>query len=151
MLSDAYKDAFLKQPERKVRRQEQGGKRRFVQDLVCQKPTPGFMGEVDVQIRKRKKLDQQISMTDVWKEIECADFRVKPWELSEERWNKLRQKGMTLFPTISQLWSQRDSSQMGGREALKKAHKQMIVLTDQMQQKHRRDRWKHKVWKLQES
>ena len=33
-----------------------GRKPRFVRELVCQKPTQGFMGEVDVQIRKRKKL-----------------------------------------------------------------------------------------------
>ena len=40
---------------------------------------------------------------------------------------------------------------MGGREALTKAHEQMIALTDQMHQKHRRDKWKHKVGELQES
>ena len=28
-------------------------------------------------------------MNDVWKKIECAEFGVKPWELGEERWNKL--------------------------------------------------------------
>ena len=66
-----------------------------------------FTGEVDVQIRKRKKLIDQIrSMSDVWKKIEWADFGVKPSELREERWNKLRQKGITLFPTMSELWRQ---------------------------------------------
>ena len=58
---------------------------------------------------------------------------------------------MTLFPTMSDLWSQKELSRVGGREALTKVHKQMIILTDQMHQKHRRDRWKHKVVKLQES
>ena len=32
-----------------------------------------------------------------------------------------------------------------------RVHKQMIVMTDQMHQKHRRDRWNHKVGQLQES
>ena len=51
------------------------------------------MGEVDVQIRKRKKLiDQTRSMCDVWERIECADFGVGPGELREERWNKPRQR-----------------------------------------------------------
>ena len=58
---------------------------------------------------------------------------------------------MTLFPTMSELWSQKELSQVGGREALMIVHKQMIVMTDQMHQKHRRDRWNHKVEKLQES
>ena len=62
------------------------------------------MGEVDVHIRKRKNLMDQIgSMSDVWKKIERADFGVYPWKLREERWNKVRQKGMTSFPTMSEL------------------------------------------------
>ena len=65
----------------------------FVQEPVCQKPTPGFMAVVDVQIRKRKKLIDQIRpMSDVWKKMECADLGVKPWELSQERSNKVRKK-----------------------------------------------------------
>ena len=58
---------------------------------------------------------------------------------------------MTLFPTMSELWSQKELSQVGRREALTKVHKQVILLTDQMHQKHRRHRWKHKVGKLEES
>ena len=59
------------------------------------------LGEVDLKIRKRKKLiDQITSMSDVRKKIEGADFGVRPWELREERWNKLRQKGTTLFPKM---------------------------------------------------
>ena len=110
------------------------------------------MVEVDVQIRKRKKLlDQFISISDVWKKIEYAEFGVKPCEIREERWNRVRQKGMTLFTTMSELWSQKELSQVGGREALTKVHKQMIIMTGQMHQKHTRDRWKHKAGKLQES
>ena len=63
----------------------------------------------------------------------------------------MRQKGVTLFPTRSEMWSQKELSQVGGREALMRVHKQMTVVTDQMHQQHRRDRWKHKVEKLQES
>ena len=32
----------------------------FAREPVCQKPTPGFMGEVEVQIWRRKKLMDQI-------------------------------------------------------------------------------------------
>ena len=65
MLSDAYKDAFLKQQSEKMTTGN-GREPSFVRGLVCQKPTPGFMGEVDVQIRKRKKLIDQIrSMNSV--------------------------------------------------------------------------------------
>ena len=43
------------------------------------------MGDVDVQIRKRKKsIDQIRSMCDVWKKVACADFRVMPWALRRE-------------------------------------------------------------------
>ena len=41
---------------------------------------------------------------------------------------------MTLLPTICEVWSQNNLSEAGGREALTKAHNQMIVLTDQMHQ-----------------
>ena len=59
---------------------------------MCQKPTPGFMGEAYVQIRKRKKLIDQIrSLNDV---------------LQSERWNKVRQKGLTPLPTMIEFWSQ---------------------------------------------
>ena len=61
------------------------------------------------------------------------------------------QKGMTLFLAMSEVWCQKELSQVGGREALMRVHKQMIVVTDQMHQKHRRKRWNHKVGKLQES
>ena len=153
-LSDACKDAFLKQQNERIDETKTAGKGReptFVREPVRQKPTPGFMGEVDVQIRKRKKLMDPIrSMSDVWKKIEYAEFGVKPWESREERWNKVRQKEMTLLPTMSDLWSQKELSQVGGSEALTNVHKQMIILTEQMQ-KHRRDRWKHDVEKLQES
>ena len=70
---------------------------------------------------------------------------MKPWELRDERWHKLRQKEMALFRNISELWSQNDSSHVRGREALTKAHEHMIVLTDHLHQKHRRDTWKQKV------
>ena len=154
-FGDVYKDAFLKQQNERIDEKKTAGKGRepkFVREQGCQKPTPGFMVEVDVQIRKRKKLlDQFTSMSDVWKKIEYAEFGAKPWEFREERWNRVRQKGMTLFTTMSELWSQKELSHVGGREALTKVHKQMIILTDQMHQKHRRDRWKHKVEKLQES
>ena len=53
--------------------------------------------------------------------------------------------------TMSELWCWKELSQVGRREALMRVHKQMIVVTDQMHQKHRRDRWNHKVGKLQES
>ena len=70
-----------------------------MRESVSQKLAPGFTGEVDVQIRKRKKLIDQIrSMSDVW---ENADLGVTPWELRGERWDKERQKGMTPFPTMS--------------------------------------------------
>ena len=37
------------------------------------------MGEVDVKVRKRKKLVDRIrSMSDVWMKIEFAEFGVKP-------------------------------------------------------------------------
>ena len=52
---------------------------------------------------------------------------------------------------MSEVWCQKELSQVGGREALMRVHKQMVVVTDQMHQKHRRDRWNHKVVKLQES
>ena len=94
---------------------------RFVREPVCQKLSPGFMSEIDVQIKKRKNLtDQTRSMIDVGKKIECADFGVKPWELKEERWNKVGQKGMTLFFTMSELWSQKELSQVGRREPSRK-------------------------------
>ena len=55
---------------------------RFVRRPVCQEPTPGFMGEVDVQIRKRSQLiDPSRSISD----IESADFGVRPTELREDR------------------------------------------------------------------
>ena len=79
MLADADKDAFLEQQseridEKKIARKGEE-EPRFVRDFVCQEPTPGFMGEDDVQIRKRKKLTDQVrSMSDVWKRIECTDF-----------------------------------------------------------------------------
>ena len=44
--------------------------------------------------------------------------------------------GMTLFPTMSELWNQKELSRVGGREALTKVHEQMIILTDQMHQKN---------------
>ena len=94
MLSDAYKDAFLKQQNERIDEKKtagQGREPRFVREPVCQKPTPGFMGEVDMEIRKRKQLIDQIrSMRYVWKKMECVDFGVEPWELGEERWNKVR-------------------------------------------------------------
>ena len=94
MLSDAYRDAFLKQQNERIDKKKTAGKGReprFVRESVCQKPAPGFMGEVDVQIRKRKKLIDQIeSMSDVWKKVENADFGVTPWELRGERWDKVR-------------------------------------------------------------
>ena len=72
MLSDVYKDAVLQQQNEGIGK---GREPMFVREPVCQKPTPGFMGEVDVQIRKRKKLIDQIrSMSDLWKKIERADF-----------------------------------------------------------------------------
>ena len=62
-----------------------GREPKFVREQGCQKPTPGFMVEVDVHIRKRKKLLHQIiSISDVWKNIEYAEFGVKPWN-SEKR------------------------------------------------------------------
>ena len=155
MLSDAFRDAFLEQQNERIDKKKTARKgeiRGFFREPVCQKPTPGFIDEVDVQIRKRKKLIDQIrSMSDVWKKVENADLGVTPWELRGERWHNVRQKGMTLFPTMSELWSQKELSQVGGREALMRVHKQMIVMTDQMHQKHRRNRWNHKVVKLQES
>ena len=82
-LSDAYKDAFLVQQNERIFEKKTAGKGReprFVREPVCQKLTPGFMGEVDVQIGKRKKLIDQIrSMSDVWKKMEHAEFGVKPW------------------------------------------------------------------------
>ena len=42
------------------------------------------MGEVDVQIRKRKMLYDQIRSMSVWKKVENADFGVTPWELRGE-------------------------------------------------------------------
>ena len=63
MLSDAYRDAFLKQQNERIDKKKTAGKGReprFVLEPVCQNPTPGFTGEVDVQIRKRKKLIDQI-------------------------------------------------------------------------------------------
>ena len=68
MLSDAYRDAFLKQQNERIDKKKTAGK-------VCQNPTLGFMGDADVQIRKRKKLIDQIrSMSDVCKKVENADF-----------------------------------------------------------------------------
>ena len=55
MLSDAYRDAFLKQQNERIDMKKtagQGREPRFVRESVCQKPAPGFMGEVDVQIRR---------------------------------------------------------------------------------------------------
>ena len=112
----------------------------FVRESACQKKAAG------VQIRKRKKLIDQIrSMSDVWKKVENADFGVTPWELRVETWDKVTQKGMTPFPTMSELWCQKGLSQVGGREALMRVHKQMIVVTDQMHQKHRQGSWNHKT------
>ena len=48
---------------------------------------------------------------------------------------------------MSEVWCQKELSQVAGREALMRVHKQMIVVTDEMHQKHRRDRWNHKVGK----
>ena len=61
-------------------------------------------------------------------DIEYAEFGVKPCEIREEIWNRVRQKGMTLFTTMSELWSQKELSHVRGREALTKVHKQMIIL-----------------------
>ena len=86
----------MKQQNERIDEKKTAGKGRelkFVREQLCQKPTPGFMVEVDVQIRKRKMLLHQIiSMSDVWKNIEYAEFGAKPWELREERWNRVRQK-----------------------------------------------------------
>ena len=77
-------------------------------------------GQVDVQIRKRKKLaDQSRSMSGV------EGCETMGTELREERWHTLRQWRMALFPTIFELWSQKDLGQVG-------------------HQKHRRDRWTYK-------
>ena len=107
------------------------------------------MSEADTRKQGRRRSAEQ--------EVTCERrshallLERSPGKLREERRNKVRQKGMTPFPTISELWSQKEISQVGGREELTKVHKQMIVLTGQMHQKHRRDKWKHKVEKLQES
>ena len=51
------------------------------------------MGEVNVQIRKRKKLMDHIrSTSDVWKRSKCVGFGVRSWELREERWDQLTQQ-----------------------------------------------------------
>ena len=95
-FGDAYKDAFLKKRNERIDEKKTAGKGRepsFVREQGCQQPTPGFMVEVDVHIRKRKKLLHQIiSISDVWKNIEYAEFGAKPWEFREERWNRVRQK-----------------------------------------------------------
>ena len=61
-----------------------------------------IMGEVDVQIKKKRKtlIDQIRFMSDVWKRNECADFGVRPWKKRERRDGANGdQKRMTIFST----------------------------------------------------
>ena len=46
---------------------------------------------------------------------------------------------------MSEVWCQKELSQVRVSEALMGVHKQMIVVTDKMHQTHRRDKWNHKV------
>ena len=65
MLSDAYKDAFLKQQNERIDEKKSEGIGRETEVSLCQKPTPEFMGDFDVQMRKRQKLiDPLRSMSD---------------------------------------------------------------------------------------
>ena len=69
-------------------------------------------------------------------------FRQETLGTERREMEQMRHAGMNSQQCVKS-GARKTWSQVGGRETWMTAHIEMIVLADQIRQKHRRDRWKH--------